>query len=260
MGVLKTYISLIKHKIHWLHLAGFTLVISAFTAMSLQQYAAQVFYAETSGEVLAVRTDNQTKPNSTQSVSQPGTAPKPETPKASQEIAPVPRPTPTAKPATASKIPTPAPAPAPAPAAPATVGDIAPESACPGQGSIANVAGVVACMTAYARTHNKVGSISNNGPLVAAAEAKVQDMLTCGYSHTACGREFNYWYAQKGYTGRCSAENIAVGQRTAGEVFIAWMNSAGHRANILNPSYQHVGVAVVSSPSGNLWAMALGGC
>ena len=85
-------------------------------------------------------------------------------------------------------------------------------------------------------------------------------MLNCGYGHTACGRASNYWVQAKGYTGRCSGENIAMGQRTPREVFTAWMNSPGHRANILNTSYRHIGVAQTASSRGPLWVMHLGGC
>ena len=48
-----------------------------------------------------------------------------------------------------------------------------------------------------------------------------------------------------------AGENIAQGQRTPEEVVQAWMNSAGHRANILNSSYTHIGVGYVEN--GNYW-------
>ncbi len=64
-------------------------------------------------------------------------------------------------------------------------------------------------MTAYARTQQGLGSVTNNGSLMDAANAKVQDMLACGYSHTACGHPFDYWFTSKGYAGKCTAENIA---------------------------------------------------
>lgn len=45
-----------------------------------------------------------------------------------------------------------------------------------------------------------------------------------------------------GYPGRGVAENIAVGQRSPEEVVQGWMNSPGHRANILTCSFQDLGV------------------
>lgn len=41
---------------------------------------------------------------------------------------------------------------------------------------------------------------------------------------------------------RCTSENIAVGQRTPQEVMKTWMESSGHKANILNPDFTHIGV------------------
>ncbi|MEC3470737.1 CAP domain-containing protein [Bacillus tropicus] len=48
-----------------------------------------------------------------------------------------------------------------------------------------------------------------------------------------------------------AGENIAQGQRTPEEVVQAWMNSAGHRANILNNGFTHIGVGYIES--GNYW-------
>jgi len=54
-----------------------------------------------------------------------------------------------------------------------------------------------------------------------------------------------------GITYKSAGENIAKGQRSAQEVVTAWMNSEGHRANILNRSYTHIGVGYVQD--GNYW-------
>jgi uncharacterized YkwD family protein len=54
-----------------------------------------------------------------------------------------------------------------------------------------------------------------------------------------------------GISYRSAGENIAKGQRTPKEVVQAWMNSQGHRENILNSSYTHIGVGYVEN--GNYW-------
>ena len=54
-----------------------------------------------------------------------------------------------------------------------------------------------------------------------------------------------------GITYKSAGENIAMGQKTPKEVVQAWMNSEGHRANILNGSYTHIGVGYVAN--GNYW-------
>lgn len=51
---------------------------------------------------------------------------------------------------------------------------------------------------------------------------------------------------QFGVSYSSAGENIAAGQQTAQEVMNGWMNSEGHRANILNPSFTHIGVGTVT--------------
>lgn len=55
-----------------------------------------------------------------------------------------------------------------------------------------------------------------------------------------------------------SAENIAMGQPTPQAVVDAWMNSAGHRANILNCSSKAIGVGVQFGPNGPWWTQDFG--
>ncbi|MCL2847224.1 MAG: SafA/ExsA family spore coat assembly protein [Firmicutes bacterium] len=50
-----------------------------------------------------------------------------------------------------------------------------------------------------------------------------------------------------------AAENIAHGQRTPAAVMNAWMNSPGHRANILNPNFNQMGVGIARDNRGNLF-------
>jgi len=138
--------------------------------------------------------------------------------------------------------------------------DIASESSCPGQSQVSQTASVLVCMTTYARKYHKLGGVTGKTALMNSAAAKAQDIKDCGFSHTACGHAFNYWFSKKGYTGQCQGENIAQGQETPGEVFKAWMNSSTHRANILNTNFDDIGVASLSDSSGIIWVMQLGGC
>lgn len=57
------------------------------------------------------------------------------------------------------------------------------------------------------------------------------------------------------------AENIYCGSERAGDALAGWMNSAGHRQNILNPGFSKVGIAHYfnpTSPCGHYWVMVLG--
>lgn len=49
------------------------------------------------------------------------------------------------------------------------------------------------------------------------------------------------------------AENIATGQASVAEALRSWMNSSGHRANILNPNYRRLGVAGYVSNNGRIY-------
>ena len=56
-----------------------------------------------------------------------------------------------------------------------------------------------------------------------------------------------------GISYRAAAENIASGQRSAEAVMNAWMNSSGHRANILNGTYTEIGIGAVKSSGGTIY-------
>jgi uncharacterized protein YkwD len=55
------------------------------------------------------------------------------------------------------------------------------------------------------------------------------------------------------HTAANVAENIAKGQRHSGEAVADWMNSAGHRANILNGRYRRIGAAAYRTPDGTIY-------
>ena len=87
--------------------------------------------------------------------------------------------------------------------------------------------------------------LTSDGPLTAMAMDKAKDMYSNGYfDHTSptYGSPFDMMKAY-GIKYTYAGENIAKGQRDPQEVMTAWMNSAGHRQNILNPNYTKIGVA-----------------
>jgi hypothetical protein len=100
------------------------------------------------------------------------------------------------------------------------------------------------------RGKNGLGALRSNGPLTVAAQLKGQDMLAKGYwAHVSPdGKEPWYWIIKSGYNYNRAGENLAKDFRDTSSTVTAWMNSPGHRANILNPNYKDIGVAVVSGP------------
>ncbi len=103
------------------------------------------------------------------------------------------------------------------------------------------------------RAKNGLKALTANWELCRVARYKSQDMADNHYfSHTSptYGTPFQMIKAF-GLTYRTAGENIAYGQRTPQAVVNAWMDSSGHRANILNASYTQIGVGYVSS--GHYW-------
>ncbi|MBQ9267435.1 MAG: SH3 domain-containing protein [Clostridia bacterium] len=85
--------------------------------------------------------------------------------------------------------------------------------------------------------------------LLKAARDKAQDMVNKNYfSHTSptYGSPFDMMKAY-GITYRTAGENIAGNSTLQGAV-TAWMNSEGHRANILSNAYNYTGIGIVNSP------------
>ncbi|MEU3354442.1 CAP domain-containing protein [Streptomyces sp. NPDC037389] len=61
-----------------------------------------------------------------------------------------------------------------------------------------------------------------------------------------------------GYRWDAYGENIARGQATSAAVMDAWMRSAGHRENILDCSFEEMGVGVATPPEGPFWTQDFG--
>lgn len=104
------------------------------------------------------------------------------------------------------------------------------------------------------RKENGLQELSLNTELSKVARIKAQDMHDNKYfSHNSptYGSPFDMM-KQFGISYRSAGENIAMGQRSPQAVVNAWMNSEGHRANILNSSYTQIGMGYVAD--GNYWS------
>lgn len=97
--------------------------------------------------------------------------------------------------------------------------------------------------------------------LTTAAQAHSADMIARAfYSHTSPdGSQPWDRAAAAGSTRRSIGENIACGQRSPAEVVEGWMNSPGHRANILKPTFTHIGVGFEGGgAAGTYWTQLFG--
>jgi len=108
-------------------------------------------------------------------------------------------------------------------------------------------------LTNQERAKNGLAAIKIDTALSKVAREKSLDMSKNGYfSHTSptYGSPFDMM-KQFGISYQYAGENIAMGQRTPEEVVQAWMNSEGHRKNILSANFNYIGVGYVES--GNYW-------
>ena len=97
--------------------------------------------------------------------------------------------------------------------------------------------------------------LKSNASLANVATIKSQDMINKNYfSHTSptYGSPFDMM-KQFGISYRTAGENIAMGQKTPSEVVNAWMNSEGHRANILNANFTEIGIGIAQNSKGQLY-------
>lgn len=75
--------------------------------------------------------------------------------------------------------------------------------------------------------------------------------IEAAFSHTRPdGSNFTTALTAAGVTYRAAGENIAYGQKSAGQVMQDWMNSAGHRANIMNGNFTSIGIGHYKSAAG----------
>lgn len=98
------------------------------------------------------------------------------------------------------------------------------------------------------RAAEGLSTLATNAKLNLAAQNKANDMFAQQYfEHIGPdGRDMTDWVEEQGYNWYAIGENIAYGYDTAESVHTAFMNSSGHRANILEADYKDVGVAAVS--------------
>jgi uncharacterized protein YkwD len=133
-----------------------------------------------------------------------------------------------------------------------------PSTAAPAKSSFATQ---VIKLTNRERAKSGCKPLKSNSLLKSAAQAHSGDMAKKDYfSHTGKdGRSPFDRMTDAGYSYTAAAENIAAGQRTPADVVKGWMNSAGHKKNILNCTYTEIGVGYAKGGSyGTYWTQDFG--
>ncbi|OKK20417.1 SCP-like extracellular [Streptomyces sp. CB00455] len=149
----------------------------------------------------------------------------------------------------------------PAPPKPAPKPPVAPPPVAPppaGDGHSAEEAAVVTLVN-QARAQAGCGPVRANPPLAALAGAFSKDMATRGFFDHTDPDGNTPWdrAAQAGLSG-LGGENIARGQGDAVSVMNSWMNSPGHKANILNCEFRTLGVGAHFAAGGPWWTQDFG--
>jgi uncharacterized protein YkwD len=152
---------------------------------------------------------------------------------------------------------------------------LAPQSACPNgaslRASFAEQREAMRCLVNWARWRVGLHALRQSAVLDRSSDLKAGAINRCrDFSHTACGRPFDWAFQQVGYlrAGRWEiGENIAAGtgwSASARGALLAWLNSPEHRHNLLDPGWRDQGVALVHShgvlglPSATVWVNQFG--
>lgn len=158
------------------------------------------------------------------------------TPEPTPTLEPTPAPTPTPTPA---PTPTPTPEPTPTPAA-------GPET------DLAAMRQEMLAIINAARAQEGLPPLALSAQLCQAAQVRAQELV----QHIAAdhkrpdGRECFTVLDEMGIAYRTAGENIAAGQRSVEEVMDSWMNSPGHRANLMHTAFGQIGIGLYYQPGG----------
>lgn len=104
------------------------------------------------------------------------------------------------------------------------------------------------------RTKAGLSAVTLDQNIASAALVRAKEIET-SFSHTRPnGSKFSTALTEQGVTFKGAGENIAWGQKSPEAVIQAWMNSEGHRANILNKNFTKIGVGYYQNAAGrNFW-------
>lgn len=120
----------------------------------------------------------------------------------------------------------------------------------PSNASVSAYAQEVVNLVNAERAKEGLSPLSIDSKVTAAAQVRATEIKT-SFSHTRPdGRSCFTALAEAGASYSGAGENIAIGQKTPSEVVTAWMNSPGHRANIMKPNFKYIGIGI----NGTAWA------
>ena len=159
----------------------------------------------------------------------------------------------------------------PAPAASAAGAACPKADELPGRMTVAEVRVATLCLINAERRQRGLKPLRQNARLAAAGKRHARDMVSFRYfaHNSRAGRRFSSRIQRTGYPrGRRAllGENLAWGTGTYASprrIVRGWMQSPGHRANILQPAFREIGIAIVAGtpktgPDGATYATEFG--
>jgi uncharacterized protein YkwD len=103
------------------------------------------------------------------------------------------------------------------------------------------------------RAKEGLSALTTNTTLTSAADKRAKETFQ-SFSHTRPdGTSFSTVLKEFNISYRAAGENIAYGQKTPQEVVTGWMNSPGHRANIMNKNFGKIGIGVYKASNGRIY-------
>ena len=142
-----------------------------------------------------------------------------------------------------------------APAKPTAAAPVKPTTTAPAANSLGAYENQVVTLVNQERAKAGLAPLKINTKLAGVAERKAEDLRDKNYfAHNSptYGSPFDMM-KQFGITYTSAGENIAKGQKTPAEVMNGWMNSPGHKANIMNANYTEIGVGYVTDSNGTTY-------
>ena len=122
-------------------------------------------------------------------------------------------------------------------------------SSCAGATAPAGGVPAMFCGVNVVRHAYGLRALRSNGTLNRSSLLKADAIRRCGFTHTPCGMRFTRTFQSAGYLpARAFGENLAWGQAGLGSpvnTLSMWLNSPGHRENLLSRSWRDVGIATL---------------
>ncbi len=130
---------------------------------------------------------------------------------------------------------------------------------CSQPSGVQQMASTVAAGLNQVRQANGLPPIEFDRRLSSAAQVQACDIATSGrFEHRGSdGSDSHTRVIRTGFDSCLTAENLAWGYPQGGQIISGWMNSSGHRRNMLHPRVSDFGIGIADGPQGPIWVLVV---